>query len=614
MFKRISYMALVVAVVVLAVGKARALEPPHDASNSIGCNNCHAFHSGALIPREAAQETMCKTCHNPTGQASGKSDVSNHPVNGGLTIIDCGSCHDAHSPDTTTDTHSGGVTAVNLSLIRGNTTKYVAGALEPVLFQQRPAHFAFGEANQPWNGVCQTCHTGTAHHTNDVTADHIHEIGLTCTDCHSHAGGFAPASCVDCHSQGQPQPPAPVQYRRQVTGTGGNFERFSHHVTDGTTTEIVTDEDCQVCHDQSSHKSNLDPSVLLNDPDGGASHTYDGAGASIESFCLNCHDALGPTTNPPFSDGLMPTDINTDWTTASHNTALTAEACLSCHGGYDSTRTETDTDHNAHGAASPSLLSPLVAGETVSNPEEALCFACHDADGPSLEDVETRFGPGIRWVTAIAGENDNLNLNDRHDIQDAAQSTSGAKVECTDCHDPHADYRDTGVFPLKSDPDPTDGRTPGTGQILSGADFMTEWCLDCHDGSFPSTVTPPSTPLKDVRYGFQNEDSHGIPTGNPTLKSGYGWAQGDLVPCLACHNRHHVSAKTNLFQLVDLVKSKDGATDIPSDNVNFNYEVTDNNIKNAAINGYEWCNTCHTGSMGDKKDNCFDCHYHGARF
>jgi len=35
--------------------------------------NCHALHQtstvGPLLPREAEQEAMCKSCHNPTGQA-----------------------------------------------------------------------------------------------------------------------------------------------------------------------------------------------------------------------------------------------------------------------------------------------------------------------------------------------------------------------------------------------------------------------------------------------------------------------------------------------------------------------------------------------------------------
>ena len=128
-----------------------------------------------------------------------------------------------------------------------------------------------------------------------------------------------------------------------------------------------------------------------------------------------------------------------------------------------------------------------------------------------------RFGLPIRWVTGNVGDYNNADLNDRHDLQFAAQSRSGAKIECTDCHDPH--YA-SAVAPLKADPDPADGRLPGTGQILAGADFQTEWCLDCHDGSFPATVTAPTTSLADVRSTFQTDDAMGLQTGNPTLKSG----------------------------------------------------------------------------------------------
>ena len=98
------------------------------------------------------------------------------------------------------------------------------------------------------------------------------------------------------------------------------------------------------------------------------------------------------------------------------------------------------------------------------------------------------------------------------------------------------------------------------------------------------------------------------------MKAGYGWAEAGsvIVPCLACHAPHSgARSKQNLFQLKDLVKSMDGLTNIPSDGVGLNYELTDNNIKNAAINGFEWCNTCHAGSMGGKKADCFSCHYHG---
>lgn len=146
-----------------------ALKPPHDISNNIGCEDCHAMHKsggmmgGAIISRGAEQETLCKTCHNPTGQAASMSNVSNHMVNGGTMIVDCGSCHDPHKPMSPL---SNPVLPddYNLSLIRPNVTKYIDNALEPAYFLVRPENFAF--YTEPYNGICQACHNTTDHFRN----------------------------------------------------------------------------------------------------------------------------------------------------------------------------------------------------------------------------------------------------------------------------------------------------------------------------------------------------------------------------------------------------------------------------------------------------------------
>ena len=133
---------------------------------------------------------------------------------------------------------------------------------------------------------------------------------------------------------------------------------------------------------------------------------------------------------------------------------------------------------------------------------------------------------------------------------------------------------------------------------------------------------PTTTALTNIRTSYQVAasaiDQHGVKdTSSEILKSGYGWDESegwvgtDAMSCLACHKGSHVAGRQNLFQLKDLVKSRAGDVNIPSDNAGLNYELTDNNIKNPTINGFEWCNTCHVGSMGDKKDNCFSCHNHG---
>jgi predicted CxxxxCH...CXXCH cytochrome family protein len=66
----------------------------------------------------------------------------------------------------------------------------------------------------------------------------------TCSNiaCHGTAQwGGPPMDCVGCHG-------AALGDRRQVTGTNGDFVRASRHVSNGTTTEIVTAWDCVVCH------------------------------------------------------------------------------------------------------------------------------------------------------------------------------------------------------------------------------------------------------------------------------------------------------------------------------------------------------------------------------
>ena len=168
---------------------APAQTPPHDSSNAISCRDCHDYivQNGIFVikvPRGEEQETKCKECHSAGGKAETMSNVANHLVDGGNVIVDCGSCHDPHRVNTSTDPPTG-IESANLSLIR-NKTKHVDGALDLAVFQQRPDHFAFDDNNEPWNGICQTCHTQTSHHTNDATVDHQHETGEDCLTCHSH--------------------------------------------------------------------------------------------------------------------------------------------------------------------------------------------------------------------------------------------------------------------------------------------------------------------------------------------------------------------------------------------------------------------------------------------
>ncbi|MHC4537761.1 MAG: hypothetical protein ACYS6K_27840, partial [Planctomycetota bacterium] len=79
MYKRLIYIIIGLATLALTVGIAQALS--HNDNNNINCVDCHFGHTGSLVPRDAGQEILCKTCHNATDPNAGHlSDIALHPV------------------------------------------------------------------------------------------------------------------------------------------------------------------------------------------------------------------------------------------------------------------------------------------------------------------------------------------------------------------------------------------------------------------------------------------------------------------------------------------------------------------------------------------------------
>ncbi len=472
--------------------------------------------------------------------------------------------------------------------------------------------------SHPANDACYLCHGAVVDANRTIINPSLHINGVR----------DAAAGCTVCHAS----PQGSNGYRRQVAGAGGDFERPSHHVSNGTSAEIVTDDDCQVCHDQVQHMANSDPEVLLNDPDVGPSgaHTYDGTGASIEAFCLDCHDQDGPLAydvdtlpangRQPFTDLARPIDIATGWAGAAHATSpvaeLQGEACMACHGGADSTRVGTATGTVAHGSERPHLLSSQVAGRSVTNGEEYLCFACHDGT-LAATDIAAMFA-GTETMTSAGG----ALLNTHHDVSSAAQAYSGAKIECTDCHDPHSA---NAAAKVRADPDPNDGTVPTAGARWSGSSSMSEWCLDCHDGSMPPTVTPPTKALVNIASAYTS-DQHGEGLASTQVVLNGGWARGDVLDCTVCHNPGHgddASGNTypNLANLRSVIYAKDGVTPLVPQwswdaAVPEVVRVLDTSAANAdaTTNGRAFCSTCHSNPMnGSRTSGCLSgaCHNHG---
>jgi hypothetical protein len=232
--------------------------------------------------------------------------------------------------------------------------------------------------------------------------------------------------------------------------------------------------------------------------------------------------------------------------------------------------------------------------------------------GPSVNDVEAQFA-GVETMTSDSG----ALLNTHHDILDASQAYSGAVIECTDCHD-----MDAGL--LTNDPDTTDGRVPQPGISWTGSTFLSEWCVDCHDNSFPTSVTPPTNPMVDISVAWAADQHGGAVAGsNPSLNGGY--QIGDILECDVCHVSGHGevvngTTYTNLAQLRAVIYDTDGTTPLLPEYIcdaENAYVVRVLNVDSAnndpCTNGMAWCSTCHVDPMGGNQANrCLECHTHGV--
>jgi predicted CXXCH cytochrome family protein len=625
-------------------------DPPHTGA----CSVCHSQHS-ASYPSFVSQ--LCDGCHFEGGPAPAVETHSSLTSDNGYGNwhVDCWGCHDPHTQhqDRTWGTSYGMYLEVNLdaeiievdpndpgpfytplSVLRTVTSSNVE--------HTSPNTFVDGDVESS-DDICQVCHLSTAYYNTGLEFNYHADFGADsqpggdCVQCHYHDRGFS-VGCSACHSQAQG---SPTLYRRQIVSAGGDFERASHHVTDGSATEIVADDDCAVCHNQGDHQTNAEPQVVLNDPDLGAAstHVYDGTGASLENFCVNCHDADSSLAYDsdldnsdgyqPFSDNRTPQDIATGWASAAHNAATPAalgdDACTACHGGPDSTRTGLSADQNAHGSDNASLLSDLVNGVSVANAEEDLCFACHDG-GTAATNIEAEFAKTYAHPLDLAAG--------VHDPSEPAVVDVG-HVECVDCHDTHeADPRIDLPGPAlvpRAAAGPLDG---ARGVDLAGVEadpavYEYEVCLRCHGDSpgKPPAPTNRQFPLRNVRLEINGSMTsfHAVAVAGtvndhvPSLQG--GWTKDSLIACTACHNNDtgpnnggagpngpHGSARPTLlerrydtidgvrysFELYALCFKCHDVNVIFDDTVSF--EEHDRHIDDAP------CNVCHDphGSSGQK--------------
>jgi hypothetical protein len=581
----------------------------HNYDYRADCDDCH--NHGSFMARGAELKGVCSTCHNPSGLAKDKLEfgfedtwnttgatTTGHPdptKNPAIDVVDCGMCHELHnhtptSTNTTYSTHSETLLEQhNKSFLRANVDKYVPNAATPAylhtdtpyragppeILADTPDRAVEGGDDSTARGYCQVCHTLTDNHRSSNTAgsDQCHDgspgcqgTEIHCGSCHQHTNNFeGEGDCTQCHNS--------IRGARPIITTQFD-DRVSSHVTPDV--GGVTQADCEVCHDQSTHK---EKTVRLNDPDGGAAHSQPTAGASTlatgegEAFagaCIGCHDADGatrlasagtPDQTPlsPFTDSPPPPIFDAAaWANSSHDrpVATSGSSPVTCVGGG-----ANGCHGSGHGSENAPLLHPADTAITLDH-ATALCTECHDSDGPSSFNIDAQFNTGTNYRTTAA---DGANVNQRHDITNTPtdfatgdQTNSGGLVTCKDCHAPHANNTANPVFELDAlqlDPpqyvalplyDPAgrynedtfdfyydsggtsptneDPTNPLGGPSVPEPDYI-QFCLACHDGTPPSASVTMSTSLINMAAAWNN-DQHGNKDGS--IGSNIG--KGNLKP------------------------------------------------------------------------------------
>ena len=235
-------------------------------------------------------ETQCRSCHNPTGRASDHPTVGMHALPDGSTI-GCGKCHEPHN----VMPNSGEGNALIRRDIRWPTAR---GEVDfPSAGDNR-----FVDGAPGFNGICETCHTQTATHRNDGSADMDHNVDTACGVCHSHESGFSDDSSELAEWQGSGHADAAA-------------EAFVHWDEDG---EISTS--CARCHSEGGFRD------YLGD-DGSAVGVVDvAAPLGTTVGCSTCHaDAAEVLTEVTFPSGVVVGNLGPE------------ARCMTCHQGRSST-------------------------------------------------------------------------------------------------------------------------------------------------------------------------------------------------------------------------------------------------------------------------------------
>ncbi|RME36737.1 MAG: hypothetical protein D6788_10950, partial [Planctomycetota bacterium] len=604
----------------------------HLDNGSIKCATCHNQHNNeAGVPFLRVSndgDAMCKECHQPRDRGPGEG--GSHPVGFAYPAgqgefpplgpgdplsladgnVECTTCHDVHNAD------SGGANQ---------------GAGDGMLLRS---------AND--ETLCQRCHT-----------DHM---------IHSPAGDWQP-TCRDCHdvhdpSNGNLSLVADTIFNRTLgvdkpvvfTARSGpnSFDDGDPSANDGI---------CQVCHTATAYHRHDGTGVPHNDGvDCTSCHPHSNGFIPVGgASCIGCHS--NPQDNgdgvPPGGRRAILGEFPQGDAHAHYGADLDDADCLVCH----SMSTHQDGYVELIDPDDGSIYRFQRPDDLTNDPDVSdFCLGCHDGDGAmrlgnpmdpfgngnAPPDVALRFAGTLQWNeqygdSCFGTEGTLRAVNSHHDISDADQAFSGARIECLHCHNAHSASASQPII------DPYDVTHLWTGNTSA-------FCLTCHAGGngptdplFPPGVVGPSVPLRGIEScDYQDpmwyvdytwtHSAHG-----PDSKrgwQGYSGAPSAVVGCTVCHDPHGSYTDTNPAGNPYMIRDVVDGTPFVDDGTRtggFNGPPWDTfgtkRTVRIGISGLtvDWggsqglCNVCHADWLAAYDFHsfcgaCQICHAHGAAF
>ena len=344
------------------------------------------------------------------------------------------------------------------------------------------------------------------------------------------------------------------------------------------------------------------------------------------ALCTSCHDK---------KTGTLTFNFSVHNSVISNSPVSSDYSCGNCHKA-----------HNAKDMTNSASTTQLLRGV-----EENLCFVCHGNLG-NLNGAPVPNGTGIniqartdttpgtyfasantpgcgksatgqchkgKWSGTITSNYRFYNKS--HDVINSAQTGNSTHMECINCHGPHGVQDDnlvTTTIESLLNPDTIQLFTPVDNiPYAGGSNYwkkfyrMNEFCLKCHDGSYPSNPGGRS----DLTISTANNRATiNVATSYANEKHGR-----KSIPCMACHDIHsgnHLAIDREINWNIDggaPFSTKDASktlvTTINMTSIDFRDFCYGTCHRSKSFSGHD---SPHVAAVNNGTSSCISCHFHNG--